>query len=97
MEEPGLRTLRVVRATGEAAAARQAHDDRRGEPEAVVELAGDVDDLVEGAGDEVGELHLADRAHADDRGADGAADDRLLADRRVDHAVGAEPARAGRR
>ena len=55
-----------------------------------MELAGDVDDLVEAAGDEVGELHLADRAHADDRGADRAADDRLLGDRRVDDALGTE-------
>ena len=59
-------------------------------PSAPVQLAGDVDELVEGAGDEVGELHLADRPHADDRGADRAADHRLLGDRRVDHAVGPE-------
>ena len=96
VHEPGLGILRVERPAGEAAAARQAHDDRGREPQTVVQLAGDVDELVEAAGDEVGELHLADRPHADDRGADGAADDRLLGDRRVDHAVDAELLPAGR-
>ncbi len=80
----------MVRPAREAAAARQAHDDRYGDAEPVMELAGDVNDLVEGAGDEIRKLHLADRSHSDDRGPDGPANDRFLADRRVDHPVGAE-------
>ena len=39
----------MERAAGEAAAARQPHDDRHREAEAVVRLAGDVDELVEAA------------------------------------------------
>ena len=69
---------------------RQPHDDRHGEALAVVHLAGDVHELVEAAGDEVGELHLADRPHARDRGADRRADDRRLGERRVHHARLAE-------
>src|ERR1019366_9292848 len=80
----------MERPPGEASAARQAHDDRPRESQAPMQLAGDVDQLIESAGDEVGELHLADRTHADDRRADGAADDRLLGDRGVEHAVDAE-------
>ena len=74
----------------EAAAGGQAHGDRHREPLAVVHLAGDVDELVEAAGDEVGELHLADGAQPDDGRADRGADDRRLGQRRVHHAVGAE-------
>src|SRR5439155_4379267 len=46
--------------------------------------------MVPGAGDEVRELHLGHRAHAHDRGAGAAADDRRLRERRVDHAPRAE-------
>src|SRR5205823_4294983 len=53
-------------------------------------LGGDGDELVPRAGDEVGELHLGDGAHAHDRRAGAAADDRGLRERRVDHAPGPE-------
>ena len=85
LQEPGLRVLGVERAAGEAAARGQADDHRHRDALAVVELRGDVDELVEAAGDEVGELHLADRPHPLDRGADGGADDRVLGERRVEH------------
>ena len=52
---------------------------------AVVLLGGDRDEVVPGARDEVGELHLRDRAHAHQRGAGAAADDRGLGERRIDH------------
>ena len=61
-----------------------------GRARAVELLRGDGDEVVPGAGDEVGELHLRDRAHAHDRGAGAAADDRGLGERRVDHAPRAE-------
>src|SRR5436305_902102 len=44
------------------------------------------DELVPGAGDEVGELHLRDGTHTHDRRARARADDRRLGQRRVDHA-----------
>ncbi len=49
-----------------------------------------VDDLVEGAGDEVAELHLEHRTHPQDRRADSGADNQRLRDRRVDYALFAE-------
>src|SRR3954470_10235299 len=90
VHEPRLRVLRVEGPAAEAAAARQPHRDGDVQPEAVVGLAAHVDELVEAAGDEVGELHLADRPHAHHAGADGRADDRRLGQRRVHHAVRAE-------
>ena len=90
LQEPGLGVLGVERSAGEAAAGRQADDDRRRDALAVVELGGDVDELVEPAGDEVGELHLADRPQPLDRGADGGSDDRVLGERHVEHPLGAE-------
>src|SRR5207247_8562020 len=82
--------LRVEGAAREAAAGREAHSDRDGRPGAVALLGGDGDEVVPRARDEVGELHLRDGAHAHDRGAGAAADDRRLGERRVDHAPGPE-------
>ena len=90
MHEPRLGVLRVVRAAGEAAAGREPDGDVHRQAHPVVGLAGDVDELVEAAADEVGELHLGDRPQALDGGADRAADDRRLGQRRVHHALGAE-------
>ncbi|MOA16572.1 hypothetical protein D3C78_1367930 [compost metagenome] len=45
-----------------------------------------VDDHVHGHGGEVHQHDLGDRAHADDGGADGGTDDRLLGNRRGTHA-----------
>ena len=90
MREARLRVLRVEGPAGEAAARRAAHDDRHGRAGAVALLGGDGDEVVPRARDEVGELHLGDGAHAHDRRAGAAADDRGLGERRVDHAPGAE-------
>ncbi len=42
-------------------------------------------EVIPGAGDEVGELHLGHGAHTDERGPGGGADDRGLGQRGVDH------------
>ena len=60
LQEPGLGVLRVEGTAGEAAAGRQPDHHRHRDALAVVQLGRDVDELVEPAGDEVGELHLAD-------------------------------------
>ena len=88
VHEPRLGVLRVERPAGEAAAAGQPHGDRHREPLAVVHLARHVDELVEAAGDEVRELHLAHRPHADDGGAHRGADD-------ADSASGVSMTRSG--
>ncbi len=90
MHEPGLRGLRVERPAREAPARGQANGDRHRQALAVMHLPGDIDELVETARDEVGELHLADRAQADDRRSNGGADDRRLGQRGVHHPLGAE-------
>src|SRR5205814_533781 len=73
-----------------AAARREPYDDRHRRPHAPALLRRDRDEVVPGARDEVRELHLGDRPHAHHRRAGGAADDRGLRERRVDHAPGAE-------
>ena len=78
----------VRRAGG--AAIGEAHDHRHGPAPAPVQLGGVVDQRVEAARQEVGELHLDDRAHPVDRRADRAADDRRLGERRVHAAQVAE-------
>ena len=85
-----LRVLRVERPAGEAAAGGQPDDDRHGRAGPVELLRRDGDQVVPGAGDEVGELHLGDRAHPHQRGAGARADDRGLGEGRVDHAPRAE-------
>ena len=84
--ERTLGVLGVERPTREAAARGQPHHDRNRRAGAVVLLGRDRDQVVPAAGDEVGELHLGHRAHAHDRGASAAGDDRGLRERRVDHA-----------
>ena len=61
-----------------------------GVPGAVALLGRDGDEVIPRARDEVGELHLGDRAHAHDRRARAAPDDGGLGERRVDHAPRAE-------
>src|SRR5439155_8990055 len=61
LQEPGLGVLGMERTAREAAAGWQANDDRDRDPLAVMELGGNVYELVEAAGDEIGELHLANR------------------------------------
>ena len=90
VRERALGVLRVERAAREAAAGREPDDDRHRRPGAVALLRRDGDQVVPRARDEVGELHLGDRAHAHDRGAGAAADDRRLREGRVDDAPGPE-------
>src|SRR5262245_40475922 len=79
------------------AAVRKPPDERDRAAEPPVDLRGVVDQRVEAARDEIGELHLDDRAHPGDRGAHAAADDRALGDRRVEAPLRAElPGEAAR-
>jgi hypothetical protein len=55
-----------------------------------VRLRREIDNLIERTGDEIGELELDDRAQALDGGRRCGADESTFADRRIDHAVGAE-------
>ena len=64
---------------------RQAQHDRNRRPGPVVLLRGHRDEVIPGAGDEVGELHLGDGTHAHQGGAGRAGDDRRLRERHVDH------------
>src|SRR5713226_2756754 len=64
---------------------------RGGRSPAVVRLRGHVDDLIEGAADEVHELELGHGAQSGKSGSEGSADDGRLRNRRIDHALGAEP------
>ena len=85
MQERRLRILRVEGPAAHVAAARPAHHDRAGEHRAVARRGDVVREHVVGARDEVDELHLAHRAHAEVRRTRRGADDRRLGDRRVDH------------
>ena len=80
----------MERPAREAAAGREPDDDRDRRAHPVELLRSHGDQLVPGAGDEVGELHLRDGAHAHDRGAGATADDRGLRKRCIDHAPRAE-------
>ena len=82
----------MLRAEAGAAAIAGAHDERDFHLPVrhVAALGKFVGDIVEAHGDEVGEHDLGDRLQAGHRRAHGGAEDRLLGDRRVAHAQGAE-------
>jgi hypothetical protein len=67
-----------------------ANHDRHGCAGAPALLGRDRHEVVPRAGDEVGELHLGHRAKPHDRRAGGAAHDRCLGERHVEHAPRAE-------
>ena len=90
VRERRLGVLRVERPAREAAARREAHDDRHRRARAPALLRRDRDEVIPRARDEVGELHLGDGAQAHDRRAGRAADDRGLGERGVDDAPRAE-------
>ena len=92
MDEPGFGVLRMIQAAADVAAARRANDHRHRRAAAVPIPEGRrlIDDLIEAADDEVGELHLGDGPIATQRRADADADDGRFGDRRVDHAHLAE-------
>ena len=90
VHEIHFRILRMERAAVNAAAARSAnHDGNAGAP-AIAAFRGEVRDLIEGAGNEIGELHFGDGPHSHQRRADRRADDSGFGDRRVDDAPLAE-------
>src|SRR5579864_2749599 len=68
-------------------ARRQPDDDGTGDLPAIVELGSNVDELIEAARDEIGELHLDDRTVAEHGGADGDADGAALGDGSVEDTV----------
>ena len=59
--EPHLRVLRVKRAAVNAAARRRAHHHGHRRVPAVAAFGGEIHNLVEAAGDEIGELHFRHR------------------------------------
>ena len=72
------------------AAAWPADNKRRGRAPSIVSLGNHVDDLVEGAADEVHELELGDRTHAGERRAESGADDGRLGNWCINNALRAE-------
>ena len=82
----------MIQPAAHVAAARRANHDRHGDaPAAAVPQRGRlVDDLIEPAADEVGELHFGDRAVAALRCADADADNRRLRNRGIETACFAE-------
>ena len=92
VDEPRLHRVRVMPAARAPDPVR--HPERHGAGELAAEhvprLGDLVDDLVHGARDEVGEVHVDDRHEAGDGRAQRRADDGRLRDRRVQHALGAE-------
>src|ERR1035438_9082303 len=90
VHEPHLRILRVKWAAMHVASARPAQNHGSGRSPAVVGFCGHVDDLIEGAADEIHELKFGDGAHSSERRSESRADDRRLRDGSVDHALGSE-------
>ena len=85
--EPGLGVLAVVRTRVPQPAPRHPDDHRHRPAPPVPDLRGVVDELVEAGGDEIVELHLADRPLAGERGADADAEHAAFGERRVDDAI----------
>ena len=90
VHEPHLGILRVKRAAVDVASAGSTQDQRGGRSPAVVRFCGHVDDLIEGAADEVHELEFGHGTQSGKRGAKGSAHDGRLGNRRINHALGAE-------
>src|SRR6185437_17161837 len=92
MRIPRLERLRMLRRRRAPHPRGLAHDERHAAlaAEHVARLGRLVDQLVDGAEGEIGEAHLDHRPRADERRADGGAEDRRFRDRRVDDARRAE-------
>src|SRR6266404_5991434 len=90
VHEIHFRICRMERSAVHAASGRPAnHHGRRGVPE-VVSLGDEIRNLIEGADDEIDELHFANGAQAAVAHPASSADNGALADRRVNHALRAE-------
>src|SRR6266550_2951701 len=90
VKEGRFRLLRMERAAPHVAAAGASHHNRGREAGAVARGGDVVREHVVGAGDEVDELHLRDRAHTHVSRPGRRADDRRFRDGRIDHACLAE-------
>jgi hypothetical protein len=90
VREVGLGILGVEGSAVNATARRASYDHRDADAGAVARLGGEVGDHVEGARDEVGELHLGDRPQSHHGRADRRSHDRALGERRVEHALFSE-------
>jgi len=88
--EPHLGILRMEGATVDVASAGTAQDQRGGSSPAVVRLCNHVDNLIEGAADEVHELKFGYGTQAGEGGSESRADDGRLGDGCVDDTLGAE-------
>src|SRR5690606_4319394 len=85
VSEPRLGALRVERAGAIAASPRRTDDDRDRSAPAPMRRRSVLDDRIEAGRDEISELDLDDGTKALEPGADGEADDAVLAHRRIDH------------
>src|SRR5215470_14059644 len=85
-----FRVLRMKWPAVHAATRRPAQHQRRRRSPAVMRLGHHIDDLVEGAADEVHELELGHRTHARKRRAKRRAHNGRLGNRRIDHALWAK-------
>src|SRR6266403_3130123 len=90
VHEPHLWILRVEWPAMHIAAAWTTNHQRGGRSPAVVRLRGHVDDLIEGAADEVHELELSYGTQSGESSSEGSAYDGRLRNGRIDHALGAE-------
>ena len=92
VNEPRFRILRMVEATANVASAWRSHDNRHGRPAAIpISQRGRlIDNLIEAARDEIGELHLGHGTVATQRRADADADDGRLRNGCIDHPCLAE-------
>src|SRR5271156_3100825 len=80
-----LHALRVKRPRAGGAAARKTDGDGTGNLRAPVERGRLIDNLVEADRREIRELHLNDRAHALNGRPNGRTNDRVFAERRIEH------------
>ena len=86
MKEPAFRAFRMERPAVHPAAKWRADDQRHRRAPTIVVLGRHLGDLIEGAGDKIGELHLHDGAHAHHSRADRGSHEPGLGQRRVQHA-----------
>ena len=86
-EEPGFGVLRVIRPRVAQPAPGHAHHHRHFPAPAIPDLRGVVDELVEPGGDEVVELHLANRPQAGERRTHARAKHRAFRQRRIQDAI----------